>query len=106
MLLSVTYTKSLKLILTAGFEPTTLQSCGKECRDIFFKGSFVSLMFLLQDRKVQQGVHGRPNPRGELSATICAETTRRASPERRKVDQRALLVPGHLQLQDSQSLNF
>ena len=54
---------------------------------------------------MQQGVHRRPLARGELSATICPETTRGPSSERRKIDQRAVLVPGHLQLQDSQDLN-
>ena len=53
---------------------------------------------------MQQGVHRRPLRGGQLPATVRPETTRGPPPQRREADQRALLVPGHLQLQDQQGL--
>jgi len=53
---------------------------------------------------MQQGLHRRSLSGGQLSASVCPETTRRPSPQRREADERALLVSGNLQLQDQQSL--
>ena len=58
-----------------------------------------------QDDEMQQGLHRRPLGGGQLSATVRPETTRGPAPQRREANQRALLVPRDLQLQDQQSLS-